>query len=847
MSKFIGETINKEVIKQIEIRQKVKGRDPEYVRNYLNYQASNNAWVRVVSGVNVNGTSDDAKNFVLSGGALKWNGKKFVKNNKFNSTQAGDNSRYGFNDSYGVRPEPGLTSFSVKHRGRFGTIREANIGFVLWKREDLIRAENIFFRPGFTVIVEWGNAGYITNSNDFTDTPNITGTEKFFEGTSEDITSILKALSDNIGSDNIDEEIGSDYNYDAFLGFISNFSWSLRPDGGYDCTITALTKGSILESLKIVTGPNNATGAIFSQIPEKFFSKKKVETPDEESDTEEDEPGFFERFVEGAGKRLDDTVKGIKNRFTPADTDLELNQRLSLLHFFCLKVEEIDISKLDDGYIGYENFENETFNNSKGNLQKLVGGRTVNIRELNPIVGFLKEKEGEELPEKDFRVFGFNGRTSGEGSTAFRYISLKTFLALVNISFLNGSKDTNLPSFSIKEEDYRNYATFENHFSFDPSLVVLAKYPTQPQLTVSDETLRNIYKGFYTGAKTQKSKSFVKILQGDVSDNIVTSVKEEQESNLLNIFISTKLIKQSLDSVFTSDNIEGADLLTFIRSVLNTINQTLGNINELDVHFQDMPGGILTIVDRKEVNRALKSVEVVKLPVTGPFSTVSSISLQSKISNELSSMISISSTGGADNNTNSNAGLVAYNEGKRDRFKKDYEVDPNSGEPKTEPAEESQADKNKKREKFFLNVFQAYTVFNNTQTDLRLVSGVFKEKLFTRFKTEAYSRTKQAYFGELKKEKTSPQDIIPFEIAIKLDGISGLKIGQVFKLQDSEGILPENYKDNTAIIITGLDSTIENGKWYTNVRGQTFMLPSTRASLNTPVQEENKELKLGEY
>lgn len=826
MSKFIGETINKDVIKQIEIRQKVKGRDPEYVRNYLNYQASNNAWVRVVSGVNVNGTSDDAKNFVLSGGALKWNGKKFVKNNKFNPTQAGDNSRYGFNDSYGVRPEPGLTSFSIKHRGRFGTIREANIGFVLWKREDLIRAENIFFRPGFTVIVEWGNAGYITNSNDFTDTPNITGTEKFFEGTSEDITSILKALSDNIGSDNIDEEIGSDYNYDAFLGFISNFSWSLRPDGGYDCTITALTQGSILESLKIVTGPNNATGAIFSQIPEKFFSKKKVETPDEESDTEEDEPGFFEGLIEGGKKFLDDSVKGLKNRLTPADTDLELNQRLSLLHFFCLKVEEIDISKLDDGYIGYENFENETFNNSKGNVKEVANGRLFYVKESNPIAGYLEE---EGLSKDDFKVFGFNARSSGEGRTAFRYISLKTFLALVNISFLNGSKDTNLPSFSIKEQDYRNYATFDNHFSFDPSLVVLPKVPKQPELNVSKKTLKTITdrKGTtLNNIEEDGSECYVRVLQGNTSDQIVTY---GDSKNILNIFISTKLIKQSLDSVFTSDNIEGADLLTFIRSVLNIINQTLGNINELDVHFQDMPGGILTIVDRKEVNRALKSEEVVKLPVTGPFSTVSSISLQSKISNELSSMISISSTGGADNNTNSNAGLVAYNEGKRDRFKKDYGEDPNQEDNNSTPSEETQADKNKKREKFFLNVFQAYAVFNNNgKAEFQLTSGpTFKQKLFTKFKTEAYSRTRQAYFGELKKEKTSPQDIIPFEIAIKLDGISGLKIGQVFKLQDSEGILPENYKDTTAIIITGLDSTIENGKWYTNVRGQTFMLGKT--------------------
>ena len=67
MSKFLGETIDEGVKDQIITRQNVKGRAPDYVKNYLKYQASNNAWVRVISGVNVDNKPDDAKNFILSG------------------------------------------------------------------------------------------------------------------------------------------------------------------------------------------------------------------------------------------------------------------------------------------------------------------------------------------------------------------------------------------------------------------------------------------------------------------------------------------------------------------------------------------------------------------------------------------------------------------------------------------------------------------------------------------------------------------------------------------------------------------------------------------------------------
>ena len=41
------------------------------------------------------------------------------------------------------------------------------------------------------------------------------------------------------------------YHYDGIAGVVKNFSWSLRNDGGYDCSTYIVTAGDVAESLKI--------------------------------------------------------------------------------------------------------------------------------------------------------------------------------------------------------------------------------------------------------------------------------------------------------------------------------------------------------------------------------------------------------------------------------------------------------------------------------------------------------------------------------------------------------------------------------------------------------------------
>src|SRR6056300_1566759 len=87
-TRLFGESISPEVIKQLERRAEILSRG---VRNSndLRYLNEKTTWIRAISGVNtVNEvekfTSEEAKNFILSGGELKWDGKRFVRRRGFN-------------------------------------------------------------------------------------------------------------------------------------------------------------------------------------------------------------------------------------------------------------------------------------------------------------------------------------------------------------------------------------------------------------------------------------------------------------------------------------------------------------------------------------------------------------------------------------------------------------------------------------------------------------------------------------------------------------------------------------------------------------------------------------------
>lgn len=232
MAETFGSGIDDKLVEQLNARTKLfkERKDPKQLQ-VIN---SNSAWIKVRSSVNIAGDNSKAKQFILSN-----SGNKEGIGNTSTSLYRADN-RLGF------RPAPGITGFKVTSKNTYGTLQEATVNFNVWTLKDLEDAEKLFFRPGYSVLVEWGHSAYINNGNQikFTNTDTILKPSNWFNSRKYlDIENDIKKLRDIY-----------DGNYEGFLGLIVNFSWSYRSDGGYDCSIKVVSKNVVLESIAIGKG-----------------------------------------------------------------------------------------------------------------------------------------------------------------------------------------------------------------------------------------------------------------------------------------------------------------------------------------------------------------------------------------------------------------------------------------------------------------------------------------------------------------------------------------------------------------------------------------------------------------
>tara|TARA_B100000287_G_scaffold1892_1_gene1857 strand:+ start:3685 stop:5535 length:1851 start_codon:yes stop_codon:yes gene_type:complete len=165
-------------------------------------------WLRMWS------TSD--KKTIISGGLLS--GKK---------TRGGFDKIYSpkSEDGNSYRPLPGIRGLSVDYKGEFGSTRTATIQWTIWSFEDLQKLQGLFLREGKTVVVEWGWSTGDKSQTLGLDPGKICDVYK-------SVGLIRKAVTNSGG------------NFDAMIGLVSGWTWTLREDGGIDCTTELISHGS---------------------------------------------------------------------------------------------------------------------------------------------------------------------------------------------------------------------------------------------------------------------------------------------------------------------------------------------------------------------------------------------------------------------------------------------------------------------------------------------------------------------------------------------------------------------------------------------------------------------------
>jgi len=265
MADIIGEVFEDYVQNQIYARQLALGK-PYRTPDDLAYVLNKTAFIRLTSGIDISESKLEELGFkdksLLKEGLARY---LTLSNQSFKGSTSSDiiftegvgyspSSSYGFGitdattteltnlKSYGYVPPPGITSVDIKSKNR-GSLREANVQITCHNLQQFKIIETLFLRLKFSVLLEWGHSTYYDSSdkNNPVLVPNNKNLSNWF----------LKPHSQREILDQIEKYREESFgNYDAFFGFVKNFSWTLKPDGGYEITVSLVTMGDVIESLK---------------------------------------------------------------------------------------------------------------------------------------------------------------------------------------------------------------------------------------------------------------------------------------------------------------------------------------------------------------------------------------------------------------------------------------------------------------------------------------------------------------------------------------------------------------------------------------------------------------------
>ena len=766
------------IITQIKKREEAIGgsiRTPQTIQ----YYNARNSWIRMTSGVNVG--SDDgalAKNGVLLAGNIKFGSSLKSGIGNTNDSSYSTNSPGGKLHRLGIRPMPGIISLEVKSKSAYGSLREAIISFQCWDIRQLEELEKLYMRPGFTVMVEWGWMPYLDNNGALkNDSANRFNNNVLKGGVSKE----------QIWTEIFDES--KDGNYDAVYGFVRNFSWSARPDGGYDCTTTLITMGEVAESLKINYGA--------------FDSSIKIR-----------ERGLFGTTTS------------------------------SLPTIWKLPVLGIPFPAFATG--GESNVvQNAYSENIVAGICAELYTYAVKDPTLAPIPILFKDTIKStstkavyyDLAKIELKINNFSkqGPSITDGSTQV-YILLSDFLYILGVHVLLADQNNPITEISTyaADDDYdftKNgdplLCLADRHqISTNPYVCLIknnAYEDPEKYLKIKKLNVKGLLENQYPALK----KYYLNITDPNVDPNV------GEFGTIGNIYVNLDYIYSLSISGELGDKDKNEkndiNLYDFIKGMMDGINASIGNVANFDIHIDgtDSIARIIDIhyVEKKTRKEAYAEVERNKIQIGNTKSIVRNYRLESMIFPEQMTMIAIGAQaeGGAlATNTNT---LVDYNKNLTDRIvtKRIAPVTIAGGEVTTfvDRLEEVQANYAILSE-LFLELVPSWWDFGVGDYDIEQAarySNALKDII--------------SFFSTYTQNDNSNRDILPTKLSLEMDGIGGMIIGNMFSI--NEDAIPEGYKGGntgvkTGYLVTGLAHSLRDNDWVTTVDAQFVVLDSPQTN-----------------
>ena len=708
------------VAEQIAARKKVIEKKVGRTNDDLLYLNAKTGWIKLSSSVNtltpgeiaqlragvdpaiIQGSNKLAEYNILLGGLLRPDRglREGIDVTGGYNESAAYNNRKG---STGIRPMPGITSMNVKSKNTYGTLRVAEVKLMCWTLEDFEMIEQLYLRPGYTVLLEWGHSMYIDNSGVLHNDIQTIGNRYFQQGiTMSQLTKEIKQI-----------RTVTHNNYEGMIGYIENFSWSYTADGAYDCSVSIISTGEILESIQMRFDPAQR------------------------------------------GANLDDP-----------STEKGKEQSKSIYHNFIVQISEI--------------VDKPSFNINT-------------IREaIKPLGDGLLEEHLMYYQDVQIDNYFIDDDTPMHWMSLRLYLDIfNTLISPIDTTKPKGTPDRSVVKFNTDLTKSSKFLTSPEHFSIDPATCVLVK---KAELETGE-----------TIEVTAPQKGAAPA--GDADD-------------VLNIYISLPYLKTVLDGALDKDGKLDKSMHDITGTILEGINTALGGINDLDLAYdEEDEGGTWYIIDRN--NTPPDSQEAPEFTLAGIQSVFTDVGISSKISNEVGSQISIAAQGSASGTNEYIENILRWNTGIVDRIKVvKTTVDKAEKAATAAAAAQTASDAKKELEKRTATwIKEVVTVFNEFNTtdgydkdDMQAIKTMHAEWTVANVVTKYRIQNKAAIPG-----------LVPVELSLKLDGIGGFIIGQVFRI--AAGILPSKYQDKFGYLITGLEHTIDStNSWETSITTQFYSI-----------------------
>jgi len=387
-------------------------------------------------------------------------------------------------------------------------------------------------------------------------------------------------------------------------------------------------------------------------------------------------------------------------------------------------------------------------------------------------------------------------KTSSSTNYPFMYVKLKTLLEIIQNGLL--IYDDNLTPLISFDLEANNYCyTFPYQYSLDPNICAIP-FSTAPQNgdQFNFKEVNNVYWDQILGDSFSTTSKFV--------------------GNLFNIHVNINYVSDLIVQYTDSNN--ELPLLKLLEGLMNGIQKALGGVNKFTVSYDHDTNKIKIYDDipldpkiTKTTDRQPAQFNVLGFTrgnLEGTF--VTNVSLTTKISNQLATMISVGAQSRNPSDIVNATGFQRWNEGLIDIITPEK-----VSEVVAEKPEEAKSDPNKVMAESYNKLLSSDGVITKYYT---LGQSPTKDIVDSQLSTAAsvFSFVVSNYAVA---EDRPTQTFIPFDLGLEFDGFSGLKIYEKFTV--SPEILPLSYP-RLNFVVKGLKHDISTSGWKTTIESLAF-------------------------